>query len=98
MVRATRSSATNPEKGSEESEKATSSSPPNNKTKMATKKRKRNSGMDMDEVPTSKQPRSEEGDEAIKDEEMQDADGLSSVGELPLKDDDAQKILDILEM
>lgn len=86
------------EKTAEDVEKAASSSPPNNKTKMAAKKRKRNSGMDVDDVPIAKQARSEDGDEAMKDEEVHDADGPSFVGELPLKDDDAQKILDILEM
>lgn len=82
----------------DELEKAVSSSPPSNKAKMATKKRKRNSGIDAEDVPIAKQARSEDGDEAMREEQQHDSDELQLVGELPMKGDDAQKILDILEM
>lgn len=102
MVRATRSSASHHDKPTDDVDKAPSSSPPHVlKAKIAlNKKRKRISGqLDLEDVPSTKQLRSDDGDDVIMmDDDGHDTDGPSLVAELPLKDDDAQKILDILEM
>ena len=64
------------------------------------KKRKRAQGTDSDDLPSSKQVKANEEEEIPEKGEMESEPGLSlpSAGDLPMTDEDAQKILDILEM
>jgi hypothetical protein len=100
MARATRSS-THQEKEKEKMSSDTASLPLKTKTP-TTKKRKRNSGPDNDLQPATKQLRI---DPTIKDEGSQEPEGiltqlpqLQDAGDVPIDFDNAQKILDILEM
>ncbi|THH11803.1 hypothetical protein EW145_g428 [Phellinidium pouzarii] len=70
--------------------------PPVIKSKISTKKRKRTP--DADDLPVTKQPRSDNEDIVMNDVEAQASEYPPLAGELPLKDEDAQKILDVLEM
>ena len=71
---------------------------------MASKKRKRGSMAEIEDQPSAKQLRS--GDSSVKDEEDSDTQQptteqlptLQNAGDVPINFDDAQKILDILEM
>lgn len=71
-----------------------------NKTNLSSKKRKRNSIPEIDDAVTIKQSRT--GTEELitrEDNNKQEANStLPLSGDLPLNDDDAQKILDILDM
>ena len=71
-----------------------------NKTNLSSKKRKRNSIPEIDDAVTIKQSRT--GTEELttrEDNNKQEANlTLPLSGDLPLNDDDAQKILDILDM
>lgn len=100
MARSTRSANAHQDKFDEENEKPNNISLPANKAKVATKKRKRTSGVDSDDLPIAKQPRSddEETTTVVKDEETQTTVYPPFAGDMSLKDDDAQKILDILDM
>ena len=97
MARTTRASAAN--------EKQNDPAPPPTRGKtaaVASKKRKRGSVAEIEDQPSAKQLRS--GDSSIKDEEVSDAQPtdqlpiLQNAGDVPINSDDAQKILDILEM
>lgn len=96
MARATRSSAAN--------EKQSEPAPTRGKVAaVASKKRKRGSVAEIEDQPSAKQLRS--GDSSIKDEEVSDTQPtteqpptLQNAGDVPINSDDAQKILDILEM
>lgn len=99
MARATRSSAAN--------EKQSESAPPptRGKAAAASKKRKRGSVAEIEDQPSAKQLRS--GDSSVKDEEdnfeaqqpsNEQLPTLQNAGDVPINSEDAQKILDILEM
>lgn len=101
MARATRSAT------QQETDSASSSVPPT-RPKAGSKKRKRQSLADSDGQPNAKQARS---DSSIKEEGSQEPEGeleqqddeakptiLQGAGDVPINSDDAQKILDILEM
>lgn len=100
MARNTRSSTTNQDKTDDDADKATSSSPTSTKSnlKLLPKKRKRNSGVDSDDLPAAKQAREDEDEPIMKDENVDAAEYPPLAGDQPIKEDDAKKILDILEM
>lgn len=99
MVRATRSSAVQ----LDNELKDTDIPPSTTRQKPGPKKRKRPSQSELDNEPSPKQARTDEegASPQIKDEQPPDLPNLSSqrpyLGELPLRPEDAQKILDILE-
>lgn len=96
MARATRSSA-------QQSQEVDEPAPQTPRGKAAGKKRKRASMNENDEQPASKQLRS--GDMDIKEEgetedvpETDKLTDLPNTGDVPIEAEDADKILDILEM
>lgn len=106
MARATRSSAAH-EKDKQTEPTATTAVVSARGKAAASKKRKRTSIADGDDQPASKQLRSgdvsikEEGGASLEPEEQPGAEKLADlqhVGDVPINDNDAQKILDILEM
>lgn len=97
MARTTRSS-TQHEKKEDDKDKIHDALPlSGDKTKPSSRKRKRTTAADSDLHP-SKQSRSDTEHTPTKDEQTQQAERPSYVGDLSLKEEDAQKILDILEM
>jgi len=102
MARATRSST----QQGQETDKQSDSAMAATRGKAASKKRKRTSIAENNDQPAAKQLRS--GDISIKEEGgSQEPDSISSAnklpdlqnaGDVPIDDNDAQKILDILEM
>ncbi|KAI5124473.1 hypothetical protein M0805_008355 [Coniferiporia weirii] len=98
MVRTTRSAATTQDRRDDEKDKPHSVSPSASQVKTPAKKRKRTSGLESDDIPTAKQSRSDDEDTTARDEYTRVSNYPPLAGDLPLKDEDAQKILDILEM
>ncbi|EJD04336.1 uncharacterized protein FOMMEDRAFT_146300 [Fomitiporia mediterranea MF3/22] len=102
MARTTRSSASHAEKTEDENEHPGSLSPPTStkaKAAAVAKKRKR-LGTDSDDLPAAKQVKANDEDTLDRDEEehVEDAGFPPLSGDLPMNDEDAQKILEILEM
>lgn len=68
------------------------------------KKRKRTSEIEAADIPSSKQSRSDETEGTPTLDDKADVDGVQEsrypafAGDMPLNDDDAQKILDILDV
>ena len=94
MARATRSST----QQQPDTEKELLSPPP---TAKQTKKRKRTSAVDPDEQPALKQPRSEEPETNTKPEPEITSippPPIQNAAEAPIRPDDAQRILEVLEM
>ena len=100
MARTTRSAVAQSDKSLAEKERPSPSSPPSNRSKQLNKKRKRHSNADTEDVPNAKvaRPDDEVAGGSIKEEDLDNQHFPPFVGDLPLKNDDAQKILDILEM
>lgn len=98
MVRATRATAALQEKDTKEKDKLHNVTPPTTRVKQGSKKRKRTSLADQEGQPATKQLRGD-NDEHVKEQDMgEPATEIPNTGDLPLKDEDAQKILDVLEM
>ena len=102
MARATRSTTGHLEKTVDENANPSSTPPPEpaKVAKVANKKRKRAPGADSDDLPSAKQTKNVDDESIEKTEEVETSEpGYPPlVGDLPMTDEDAQKILDILEM
>ena len=98
MARHTRSATNTQEKTDDDMDKATSLSPTSTKSKALPKKRKRNSGADSDDLPPPKQAREDDSEVIVKDETTDHIEYPPLAGDQPIKEEDAKKILDILEM
>ncbi|KAI0063213.1 hypothetical protein BV25DRAFT_1907287 [Artomyces pyxidatus] len=98
MARATRSAKHQDDKQNEQPPEPTTSTP--SKAKAGSKKRKRTSISGPEEQPSAKQARTDDAE--IKEEDVgQDRPvdhELKGAGDVPLDPEDAQRILDILEM
>lgn len=101
MARTTRSAVSHTEKSEDENRIPSSPSPPaTTKSKVVTKKRKRGLGTDSDDLPSTKQTKGndDEAREKGEDDHAEESQYPPLAGEVPMTDEDAQKILDILEM
>lgn len=98
MARHTRSVTTTQDRTDEDTDKAASSSPTSIKSKVMLKKRKRNSGVDSDDLPAPKQAREDDDSVTVKDENADNIEYPPLAGDQPIKEEDAKKILDILEL
>ena len=101
MARTTRSAVSHADKTEDENQNPSSASPPaSTKAKSVNKKRKRGLGADSDDLPSAKLTKGDEEDAVDRgeDERAHESEYPPLVGELPMADEDAQKILDILEL
>ncbi|KAL5534594.1 hypothetical protein ACEPAG_1057 [Sanghuangporus baumii] len=105
MARATRSTTAIVEKHEDENQDPSGTPPPvtAKPSKTVNKKRKRTQGTDSDDLPSAKQNKTNEEEETPEKGEdvlllQQDPAHLPLAGDLPMADEDAQKILEILEV
>ena len=105
MARATRSTVSHTDKREDENQDASGTPPPTapsitKPAKGVNKKRKRTTGTDSDDLPTAKQTKTtkEETPEKTEDAQPEEPGYPPLAGDLSMTAEDAQKILEILEM